>query len=213
MTAASIVIGIIVLCFALFFGTFASERWRCTEGSEKYAGKKTLQMAGIALLVAMVCIFINKWLIVLAMLGVVALCLIRPMLLMKRDGIKPWLYLFYIAMAGIGGFTRIFLCWTIIGIPVKRMLCRAGQVGFSQANLEWVAASVHSSHSEASESLSDVWDAIGSSSSPEPQSESRKQVEVYEVENNAFRTKHALKVNSDGTMYQTDDGEWHRINN
>lgn len=124
-----LIVGFILICVGVIYGTYANEYWKLHQGSEKIAPFWLRAILGVSAWVSTICLMVGQYKIfAVAALVTVALLLI-PFLLMLKKGIKPFKYIFIVLYASMGAYSRLLLSLTIIGILPKNLIVESAQKG------------------------------------------------------------------------------------
>ena len=203
-------IGIIILFAMGFYGMICNGRWKASELGNMINPLKLMLMGilgwvGLILLLvpgnigpALLCLAIDVLLILPK-----ALAMGRGMGSVK-DGVLFGLLVFEVCL---GKILRGVLCFTLIGIPICRMV-EAMAVNPYEFLMEWMAQNERNSADEARRRQQRArMESFSTPRREEPRVERRVEV----TRQNGMMTEH-LKVSSDGKrFYDPEDGEWHPI--
>lgn len=201
------VIGLFILATAMGYGVYANPRWKVYTDLPKYGNAVMRAIIGIPPYVALIGYMASNMIVTVCASLITLGLLVHPYIRLKKDGYtspyKPTLLLLF---ASIGVYARIFLAFTLVGIPIIHF----AEIRAKLTDEEYFEflKSCNSNNIK----FSDLFNVSAIDEAPVEEFQEEK-VEVVRMHyNNGWVNRENLRVNSDGTRYyDPDDGQWHRV--
>lgn len=124
---------LLVVCFA--YGAYANPLWKACGYSEMFANGIWRALIGLPALVAVICLMISRVDIASKALLVTVIFMLIPILRLKRVGNLTVKTVVLLLGASVGVYSRILLCWSLIGLPAARVTKQQAEV--DAENMFW----------------------------------------------------------------------------
>lgn len=125
---------VVFVAILMCYSSYANPKWKCYEESSKYGNALVRSILGLAAWVFIISFCIGLYApgafrVSFFSLLMVVLFLFRSWTRLSKDGFNSAYFLFLLLMASVGTWSRIFLAWTLIGIPIIGQLKDYAEIG------------------------------------------------------------------------------------
>lgn len=125
-----VVFAAVLMCYS----SYANPKWKCYEKSSNYGNAIVRSILGLAAWIFIISFCIGLYVpeafrVAFFSFLIVFLFLVRLGIRLSRDGYRSAYLIFLLLMASIGTWSRIFLAWTLIGIPLISQLKDYAEAG------------------------------------------------------------------------------------